>query len=187
MTKSIPTQSINGDSNQQAGGNINNYNYPPTKMRVLINKYEQERQTNATFNDTIEQLDYYLNPICGELSETIGLERKLQTGHFDEFIFYAMTAKDIFARKLEQHRFSKVAQEIFLYVLADIWTIFHQRIYQLICNDETHDIIMQKVQDEIIEIISRKLEDNVLDIYADCISGMVYFLTGNCHIKWSKE
>jgi hypothetical protein len=187
MAKLPPTQSINGNSNQQAGGSINNYNYPPTKMRALIEAYEQERLTDATFNATIEQLDYYLNPINREMGEVIGLEKKLQIGHFDIFIGYAMEAKDMFARKLEQYRFSKVAQEIFLYVLADIWTIFHNKIYQLVCNNESHDIIMKKVQDEIIEVISKKLEDNVLDIYPDCISGMIYFLTGNCHIKWSTE
>jgi hypothetical protein len=187
MTKPIPTQAINGNSNQQAGGNINNYNYPQTKMRALIEEYKQERQIDETFNDIIEQLDYYLNPISRESEAVIGLEKKLQTGHFNEFIHYAMTAKDIFARKLEQHRLSKAAQEIFLYLLADIWTIFHQEIYQPICNNETHDVIMQKIHDEIIEVISKKLEDNVLNIYNDCISGMIYFLTGNCHIKWSKE
>jgi hypothetical protein len=186
MVKSIPDQTINGDSNQQAGGNINNYNYPSSTMRVLIEAYKQERLTNATFNATIEQLDHYLNPISGESGEVIGLEKKLQIGNFDEFIAYAMAAKDMFARKIEQYRFSKVAQEIFLCILAEIWTIFHQKIYQLICNNEAHDIIMKRVQDEIIDVISKKLEDNVLYIYDDCISGMIYFLTGNCHIRWSK-
>jgi hypothetical protein len=186
MANRIPNQSINGNSNIQVGGNINNYIYPPTKMRALIDAYKQERLTNETFNSIIEQLDYYLNPTSGELGEVIGLEKKLQLGYFDEFIHYAMTAKDIFVRKLEQHRFSKAAQEIFLYLLADIWTIFHQKIYQLICNNEAHDIIMQRIHDEIIEVISRKLEENVLDIFDDSISGMIYFLTGNCHIKWSR-
>jgi hypothetical protein len=189
MAKPTSTQSIDNNSNhnQQAGRDINNFNYPPTAMRMLIEAYKQESITNMAFNDTVEQLDLYLNPSDRESGDVIGLEKKLQIGHFDSLIPYAMEAKDIFARKFEQHRLSKAAQEIFLYVLADIWTIFHQKIYLLICNDETHDVIMQKVQDEIIEIISKKLEDNVLKIYADCISGMIYFLTGNCHIKWSKE
>ncbi|GMO25069.1 MAG: hypothetical protein Pg6A_12310 [Termitinemataceae bacterium] len=185
MARQSLKQTAKGNFNQQAGGNI--YNYPPTKMRALIEAYEHERLANATFNAIIEQLDYYLNPINGESGEVIGLEKKLQIGHFDEFISYAMIAKDMFARKLEQHRFSKVAQEIFLYVLADIWTMFHQKVYQPICDNEAHGMIMQKIQNEIIEVISKRLEDNVLDIDSGCISGMIYFLTGNCHIKWSKE
>lgn len=188
MAKPAPTQSINnGNSNQQAGGNINNYNHPPTAMRMLIEAYKQERITNTAFNDTVEQLDLYLNPSDKELGDVIGLERKLQIGHFDDFIASAREAKDIFVRNFERHRLSKAAQEIFLYVLADIWTIFHHKIYSLICKDEAHDVIMQKIYDEIVEPVSRKLEDNVLKIYPNCISGMIYFLTGNCHIKWSKE
>jgi hypothetical protein len=189
MAKPASTQSIGNNShhNQQAGRDINYFNHPPTTMRRLIEAYEQERLTNTAFNDTVEQLDRYLNPSDGESGEVIGLEKKLQIGHFDSLIPYAMEAKDIFARKFELHRFSKAAQEIFLYILADIWTSFYQKIYLLICNDEKQGVIMEKVQNEIVEIILQKLEDNVLKIYADSISGMIYFLTGNCHIKWSKE
>jgi hypothetical protein len=45
---------------------------------------------------------------------------------------------------------------------------------------------MGKIKDEIINVLLQKLGENILEIYADSISGMLFFLTGNCHIKWSK-
>jgi hypothetical protein len=46
--------------------------------------------------------------------------------------------------------------------------------------------IKRAVQHEIIDPIEAMLGENVLDLYADEINGMLYFLTGNCHIRWTK-
>jgi hypothetical protein len=43
---------------------------------------------------------------------------------------------------------------------------------------------MALVQSQIISPVSELLGENVLDIYPDELSGMLYFLTGNCHIRW---
>jgi hypothetical protein len=187
MAELTPHQSINGNSNQQAGRDI--YNYPQTnsKMKELIKAYEQQCQNNETYNDLVEELNYFLNPVKNEAKKVIGLEQKLHNGKFDELMDFACEMKDKFSRKIEKHRLSKAAQEIFVYVLAEVMNLFQYKIYPYICAGNTHVLINEKIQDEIIDVITRKLEDNILDIYADSISGMIYFLTGNCHIKWSKE
>jgi hypothetical protein len=192
MSKKTAFQTVQGNHNYQAEGDIHNsnnnyyYSQSKTKMQNLIDEYEREQQQNIFFNSIIEDLNYYLNPVKLEVKEIIGLEKKLRLGNFDEFIDYAMRAKELFSQKLEKYRLSKVAQKIFLYILAEIWTLFHHKIYQLICDNKPHDEIMKMINDEILVVIEKKLEDNVLDIYSDCITGMVYFLTGNCHINWSK-
>jgi hypothetical protein len=127
-----------------------------------------------------------LNPVKSEAANVIGLEKKLQNGSFNENVELAETLKEMFYRKVEHFRFSKSAQKIFLYVMANVMSLFHTKIYQLICNDTAHDIIMSKIQDEIVDVLSQKLGENILEIYNDCILGMLYYLTGNCHIKWSK-
>jgi hypothetical protein len=183
-------QKINGNSNQQSAGNINNnyYLYPQqdSKMKELIEAYKQEQKTNSSFNEFIEDLDYYLNPVKSEEQNVIGLEKKLKDGQLEAYVEQAMRMKDLFWRKVERYRFSKVAQQIFLYVLADVLTLFNYKIYPFIRNDTAHEIIMNKINDEIINVLLQKLGENILDIYADSISGMIYFLTGNCHIKWNK-
>ncbi len=178
-----------GHNNQQAGRDIIiNHNYPQqdVKMKSLIEAYKQEQLENKEFNQVLEELEMYLNPVESELQNIIGLEKKLIDGHFEEQIDFAMRVKDLFYRKVERNRLSESAQKIFLYILADVFTKFHSTIFPLICNNTSHDIIMKKIDEEIINVISQKLGENVLDIYTDSIFGMIYFLTGNCHIKWSK-
>jgi hypothetical protein len=185
--------SIKGNNNRQAGRDnidIAIQNYFPRQditMDKLIETYKQEQLTNSTYNQIIDELDIYLNPVPAEIRNIIGLEKKLQTGHFEEYINYAMRLKDEFYRKIERNRLSKAAQQIFLYVMVDVMTLFHSKIYPLICNNTAHEIIMSKIQDEIINVLHQKLGENILDIYSNHIYGMLYYLTGTCHIQWSKE
>jgi len=183
------SQHANGNNNQQARRDINNYFFTQQdeKMRELIEAYKIEQKNNPKFNEIIDELDFYLNPIKEEEQNIIGLEKKLEDGQMDNYIEYAMTMKDIFWRKVERNRFSKVAQQIFLYVMADVLALFKFKIYPLIQNDTDHEIIMSKIYDEIILVLINKLGENILDIYSDSITGMIFFLTGNCHIKWSKK
>jgi hypothetical protein len=183
-------QKIDGDDNQQAARDINNYHFyhkQDKKMDDLIRAYKQEQENNVYFNEIIEELDFYLNPVKSEEREIIGLEKKLKDGQFEDHIIEsAMRMKDVFWRKVERNRFSKVAQQIFLYIMADVLAIFNLKIYPLIHNGSTHEIIMSKIQDEIINVLQKKLGENILNIFSDSILGMLFFLTGNCHIKWSK-
>lgn len=182
-------QKIEGDNNQQAARDIINNLYPQqdVKMKSLIEAYKQEQLENKEFSQVLEELDYYLNPVKAESQNIIGLKKKLTDGQFDELVDYAMEMKELFYRKVERYRLSESAQKIFLYILADVQNKFNHKIYPLICNDTSHQIIMEKIEEEIINVINEKLGENVLDIFPNSISGMVYFLTGNCHIKWSKQ
>jgi len=182
------TQTIFGSGNTVAGRDINNIFYPQQNetMKALIAEYKKEQNEDAAFNSIIEELDFYLKPVNSEVTQIIGVEKKLQAGHYDHLIDFALAAKDIFVRKVEKHRLSKNAQKIFVYILGDIWRLYNHQIYPLILSNVDQGEIMKKINEEIIDKIGLKLEDNVLEIFNDCISGMIYFLTGNCHIKWSK-
>lgn len=184
----IKSQTATGNNILQAGRDINNYySHQDEKMKELIEAYKEEQKSNPSFNKIIEELDYYLNPVKAEEQNVIGLEQKLINGQFDEYIEYAMAMKDIFWRNVERNRFSKAAQQIFLYIMADVHILFKHKIYPLLSNNNDHELIMSKIYDEIIYVLLQKLGENILDIYADSISGIIFFLTGNCHIKWSKK
>ena len=182
-------QTISGSGNFMAGGNITQKYYTKKKntMKALIAAYKKEQSEDIEFYSIIEELNYYLKPIKSESEKVIGLEKKLQDGHLEHLVDFALEAKDLFARKVDKHRLSRTAQEIFVFILGDIWRLFNHQIYPLIISNTDYSEIMEKIDKEIIDKINLKLEDNVLNIYNDCITGMIYFLTGNCHIKWSKS
>lgn len=183
-------QKIDGDGNYQAARDVNVYNsfsQQDVKMKSLIEAYKEEQKSNPVFNEIIEELNFYLNPVKAEKKNIIGLEKKLKDGQLEDYyIEYAMRMKDIFWRKVERNMFSKVAQQIFIYILADVQVLFNLKIYPLILNDTDQTIIMSKIKDEIIDVLQKKLGENILNIFTDSIMGMLFFLTGNCHIKWSK-
>jgi hypothetical protein len=183
-------QNVFGIGNRVAGGDITDINVvlpqDDKTMQKLNEEFKREQSTNVIFNTIIEDLDNYLNPVKGE-KRVIGLEKKLKDGQFDDFYGYASYVKEIFAKKIEKHRFSKTAQNILLFILGNVYVLFHQKIFSLIISQENHKTIMDKIQNDIIDEMINRLGENVLGIYSDCIAGSIYFLTGNCHIKWSKE
>ena len=183
-------QKIKGDGNRQAASDMyvfDSYTQRDEKMKTLIEAYKEEQKSNPVFNEIIDELNFFLNPVKSEKKNVIGLEKKLKDGNLeDHYIEYAMGMKEIFGRMVARHRFSKVAQQIFLYILADVQAMFLHKVYPLIQEDADHAIVMEKIQNEIINVLQKKLGENILDIFANSIMGMLFFLTGNCHIKWSK-
>src|SRR4051812_31535972 len=90
---------VHGD---QAAGGI--YKYSVTKsqqslasMKQLLKRFEEQRANNATLNEYIEELKKYATPKEGEV---IGLEEKLRGGPGENFIEYALEAKESYHKKL---------------------------------------------------------------------------------------
>lgn len=44
--------------------------------------------------------------------------------------------------------------------------------------------IPPKVYEIVVGPVNEMLGENVLELKANDVAGMVYFLTGNCHITW---
>lgn len=156
----------------------------PTVMGRLIAKFKAERAGDAAFARVIERLQHYGSQVPGE--EIIGLEPKLEAGGRNGFCNFAQKTKELFTKKLAQHQLSESAQEIHAHLLAEVYTRFHNHVYPLIVSDRPRDEVNRAIQTNVVDPVVGMLEENVLQLYADDINGMLYFLTGNCHIKWVK-
>jgi hypothetical protein len=152
-------------------------------MQHLIEKFRKEREEDEVFSGFIPKLQHYSSVI--DLPHDVqGLESKLREGKYDHFIRYATSTKEQFAMKLAEFQFSRSAQEILSMLLAEVYTRFSHRVWPAICESVDQGVILRLVQDEVIEPISQMVDENVLELYTDELTGMLYFLTGNCHIKW---
>ena len=70
-----------------------------------------------------------------------------------------------------------------------ISTNFDIYVYPLILENQSKkyilEILNEKVIQPILEILNKEgAEDNYLNYNANDIFGMVYFLTGKCHLNW---
>ena len=153
-------------------------------LPILLQKFKEEREKNPALDKFIEELDYYNKPIEADV---IGLEQKLINGKRESFIHYATRVKESFHKKLYRYQFSEAAQRINYHLLALVESYFMNQVYPRICNEEDPNVINQLVTDSIVTpILSEQLAEEPLNYSAQEINGMIYFLTGNCHIKWNK-
>lgn len=187
MDKNKIVQKDNIAGRDLAGRDILNYYSPqsnkPTLMSVLIERFKKEREHDTLFNSMIEKLQEYCVQV-DDGDKIIGLEEKLSTGQDLNYLIFAQKTKEQFSKKLAKYQFFELAQTILACLLAEIYSLFNNNVYPLIQNGEPQAVVLSAIQDKIILPVKEMLEENVLEIFSDEINGALYFLTGNCHIKW---
>jgi len=167
----------------QAGRDINiTEPAKQTHMGTLIAKFKHEKENDLIFNSMVDKLQHFCSPV--DTDEIVGAEAKLLAGEYKDFVDFALKTKEQYSKKLASCQFYESAQHIHACILAKIYTIYHNQVYPLIKNGAEHDVVLSAIQDKIIGPLENLLEENVLELYADEINGAIYYLTGNCHIKW---
>lgn len=184
---SIENSDVGGDV---AGGNIDKskktYAFSGSKssyMKVLLEKFKQEQESNAQLTEFIEDLDYYFNK---KKDDVIGLEEKLKAANRKKgFIDFAIEAKERYHRKLYRYQFSEAAQKINLHLLGLVISYFENEIHPLLENGEDEQLINSMITERLVTPLINELDENYLGFTAHDINGMLHFLTGNCHINWN--
>lgn len=126
-----------------------------------------------------------------KLPHTLGLKRKLQDGGYNKTaIDKACRLKQGYAQKATKYQYYEMANRIDDYLFAILSNRFDDYVYPLIVNQRPLADIKQAVSEQVIIPVMKELNENGEDdIYlcytTDDILGMLYYLTGNCHINWA--
>lgn len=126
-----------------------------------------------------------------KLPHTLGLKRKLQDGGYNKTsIDKACRLKQGYAKKATKYQYYEMANRIDDYLFAILSNRFDDYVYPLIVNQRPLADIKQAVSEQVIIPVMKELNENGEDdIYlcytTDDILGMLYYLTGNCHINWA--
>lgn len=155
-----------------------------TDIKKLYEKFQYEKDNNIVFKSFVEELERYTAPKKDE--KVVGLEAKLEAGKRENFIEYAIEQKHYYSKKLYEYQFYESAQHINIYLLGLIRMYFMNHLYPLILKGEEIETVNLMLDEKIIQPLLIEIEGNTLGFNPEDIMGMVYFLTGNCHIKWSK-
>lgn len=177
-----------GSTNYQAENitvltNIN-YENRLEVMDKLVAAYHEEKANGETaFSGYIRKLEKYTKRAEGEL---LDLPTKLRNGGFENDIDWALKLKEEYFMLLRENQFSKATQHIHAYLLAWIMVLYQQFVVDAIKAGQPKEAIKQILLDKVIAPVENTLggKNNVLELYADDINGMIYYLTGNCHLKW---
>jgi len=161
-----------------------NFNTPPSQMTRLCIAFMEEARVNETLTSILPELEHYMSNVDAE--KVIGLEEKLKAANRHDSLYDAARQKEIVAKRLHMHATSKAAQRIYTFILGMLLHRFRVHVKPLIDSGANKVEVDKAALGSVIEPIMEQLDENVLDLYWDDIWGMIYYLTGNCHIKWAK-
>jgi hypothetical protein len=184
MSRQTTTQSDISAGGDIAGGNItkNVIEAPRTPMSHLLQRLRNEVRADSDFKQTIQHLQHFLDQ--SQTAKILGVEEKLKRAGRQDEIEEALLGKERFAKRLQAHMFSPVAQEIFACILGKLEVSFKTKIKPLVLAGKSRIDIDSILLDNVINPCFDGLETNDLQLYLPDLRDMLYFLTGNCHINW---
>ncbi|RYD54394.1 MAG: hypothetical protein EOP56_19305 [Sphingobacteriales bacterium] len=165
-------------------GNINFSNL--TRLGQRFKRLKEEVDLDIRYNGFIEAFHKYDTQLDGR-----SMPEKLRDGGFTEKdISRATYRKHLYVKKLEKSRLYETAQLIDLDIFAIINSYFEVYIEPLIeANTETATIkqhVLERIVNPILHLINQDGQDDALLNYSiDDIYGMIFFLTGKCHLNWA--
>ena len=169
------------------GNKETHHHYEKNKSRlaILFEKLNSEFENNDEISGWLNDLNRYIVQ-----RDVIGLEQKLINGNREDLIDDALWLKEEYYKKLTKYQLYQSAQKIQAHLLASILERFRNCIMPLIKDEADNIIISKAISNQIIEPLMVLLEqegidDNLLGFSATDIEGMIYYLTGRCHIKWN--
>ena len=186
MTQDIHNNNKVDNQHNIANVDGNVYFAPKTKLAKMFEKLQQEVTNNERFEKIMDALKYYHTKLDGSKDMTA----KLQDGGFNNNeITKATRRKEKYAKRLEQNKFFEYAQKIDYHIFGEIIKNFETYVEPLINSDISKDEIKKAVTEHVINpiliLINAEGEnDDFLNYNADDIFGMIYYLTGRCHINW---
>lgn len=157
----------------------------PTRMSTYFQDLLDEIRGEIK-DEVIEELLWYTTKMDG----TKDMEEKLTDGGFRQrTIQEAKRYKQMYAKKAMQYDCYPSAQKIILFLFARIKHTFDTSVMPLIEQQQPLSTVMLTVREMIVSPIMELIEangahDRHLNFTEDHIYGMIYYLTGMCHLNW---
>lgn len=171
-----------------AEGDLTKHYHAPaareTALGRLFRRLATEVCDDPGLTRYIAALEIYTRKVEDET--VIGLEQKFQkSGRLDQ-LEMAMRYKESMYADLRRNMFSKTFQTIYATLMAKVFEEFETWVKPEIIAGQPRPVIDRLVNSHIIRPIVDELEgcENFDGVAIATVRGMVYFLTGNCHLVW---
>jgi hypothetical protein len=180
-------QSENRAGGDVVGGNKNTTNLaigsvsPTDAITRLLERLIREQKADVQAQTIIDELKRFQVP---QEPVPVGLEQKLKDGCREDIIHFATTAKQEFAKKLAKETLFESAQEIHALVLSRIYCMFSTQISPAIKTGADRLAVDALIRAQIIDPIVAELQNTPFRYYDEHVYGMIFYLTGNCYLKW---
>lgn len=163
---------------------VNNISSPAIQnnaLQLLIANSQQMAKDDPSYRDMIEEFQEFLTPRAGR--KIIGLDDKLIEGNREDLLDDAIYLESRFSRKVSKVQMSDKEQIVYFHCLSKINSYFNSYVRTKIKANKENDIIDASIQEKIINPLYKEIAV-VQPMSMEMIRGMLYFLTGKCHIRW---
>lgn len=175
--------------NPNASHVTNHIHMSPAEHRLArwFRSLQEEFRSDTRLQHRLDSIRRYRT----RLPKAIGLEAKLTDGGFrPSDIASARRSQLAFSKKSTRYQYFESAQRIDGYLFAKVSHLFDTYVMPLIRRDSPLDTVRQAVYEQVItpvleEVNTHGADDSCLCYDEDDLYGMLYYLTGNCHINWT--
>jgi len=156
----------------------------PTSLSRLYEIFRDAEKSAPYTAQIAEQLRHYCALTTS--ADVRGLEEKLRNGDREYLIPDATILKEQAAKLIMRWQTSPVTQDIITHILAKIHTEFMFNVRPAIQSGAPSGTVDELIMDKVIRPTEQMLGDNDLSLTLADIAGLLFFLGGNCHIRWDK-
>jgi len=177
----------------KAGGDIvagskyetkNIYVNQPTSLSRLYQILRNDEQASSHKSNIAEILQHFCSSTASP--DIRGLEAKLKDGGREDLLSEALLWKQRASMLIMQWQTSPVTHDIITHILSKIHTEFTLHVKPAIEAGRPRDEVDQLISEKVLAPTDAMLGENDLQItYVDLL-GMLFYLGGNCHIRWDK-
>lgn len=166
-------------------GNVYNISTGDTcyALKQKLLQVSKEALYDESFKDIIDSLNHYIQV---SKRSPRNLRTKLEEANRKNDINEAEELKTLFTMKLFKNNFSESAQDCFTHILATLKSQYDAKVKSLIESGASRVEIDAQVL-EVINFMYEQLISTAFEQNTQEIKGMLYYLTGNCHIEWRYE
>jgi hypothetical protein len=166
----------------------NTFNYPPSpvvnELALLYANFKAGEEQNVAAGQICDELQHYFAAKNG--SDVRGLKAKLEDSGRPELVEDALELKEAASKIIMKYQSSASAQRIFTLILTEIHTQFDLLVTPLIQADASRTEVDKTVY-QILQATFAGLGENALKLNVRQMFALLYFLGGNCHIRWDKK
>jgi hypothetical protein len=180
--------SVNQTGNQAHGDIVAGDKITTSSRRTPITELN-ERYIAASGDEEgldgfIESLQHYWDRATN--GDIRPLSQKLTEADRIDAIDAGEALKEQATKIILRFQTSRAAQELLAHVLAELYGRFMFEVKPSIQAGADRVTTDGLISEKVIGATLNDLENNVLGLKRTDLIGLVYFLTGNCHIRWDK-
>lgn len=170
------------------GGNqtktVNNVFIPTSPLTRLYEKFRAANEGQPYIAKISEQLQHYCSVDTD--GDVRGLEDKLTAANRQDIMRAAAILKEAATKTIMKWQTSGVAQDILTIILGQLYSAFLLNVTPAIEAGKPRTDVDALIDEKVIKPTAEMLGDNDLMLTPADILGLLFYLGGNCHVRWDK-